>query len=249
MKVRQVVFLCILCLFIGSISTIFVAKQYTINTSDEIKSIIYSQLNSNIRFIDVLYDRIMNIDTNLYGVAAVEECNNIFYFYRTYQAVREDILKNKKTNTISYRQFFKYIENRICILQSDSCLLNVIKSVKKGNLSKEEKLFRIDIIMNQILHEYLLYNHTHAIPAYGKVINYANKDTVKIGEIYQSKIFFEAFGFGNNLVIMENGDTLKDYIFKEKPLKIGDNHRKGYYTLFTENGFAVYEVNINYYVK
>jgi hypothetical protein len=260
MKTKQIAFLCVLCvscLFIGIISTIIIFKRHAINTSNEIKNIVYNQLNSNTRFIDILSDRIIGIDTN---TSYVKEYNNVLYFYSIYQPLREDVFNNK-INTIYYEKLVEFIEYRVEILKSDSSLLNIIKTLWNDNLSTEERLFRLDIVANQICQEYLLYIHTHAIPIYGKIINYAKKDTVNFGEIYQSEILFGAFGFGNNLVVMgdndtlkdyismENGDTLKDYIFKEKALKLGHNHRSGYYTFFTENGFAVYEVDINYFVK
>jgi hypothetical protein len=252
MKIKNVLFLCILCLFIGSICTFLVRKEQKIDITSEVKATMYSQFNDNIQFTKLLYESVMNIDTSIYGKTYLErECNEMHHFLEIYETVRNNVSNNQKRNS-DYDELLNLIESYVRINESDSFLLNISKVIENKYISIEDKSFSLDIVINHILHKYLSKIHVHAIPAtFGKIINYAIRDTVKLGEIYQSKIFFNTFGYGHFMVMdsLKSNDTLNDCVFKERATKLGHNHRIGYYTCVTENASIIYKVDIDYYVK
>lgn len=82
------------------------------------------------------------------------------------------------------------------------------------------------------------------------MINYAKRDTVNLGEIYQSQILFNAIDIKGNIIVFENGDTIRYGNFEEKAMKKGHNKKRGYMQISHNNGGTLfYEVNIDYFVK
>ena len=130
-------------------------------------------------------------------------------------------------------------------------LMSIIKLLNSPNYGSWEKQYVLLLIKNYYLQECISQFDEGSTPlAYGRVFNYAERDTVNLGEIYRSQILFNTIDAMGNVVIFDNGDTLKYGNFEEKAIKKGHNNRKGYMEIFNgEGGSAIYEVNINYYVK
>lgn len=130
-------------------------------------------------------------------------------------------------------------------------LLSIIKLLNSSNYEIQEKQYLLLLIKNYYLQECIEHFYNHSSPLIGgEVINYAKRDTVNLGEIYQSQILFNAIDIKGNIVVFENGDTIRYGNFEEKAVKKGHNQRKGYMQIsFGESITSFYEVNIDYYVK
>jgi hypothetical protein len=246
MKIKQIVLLCILCLFVGGIGGIYIAKNKYYVKQETVQYFVNSEIKKNLIFLDILQEKMTKIDTNLFHSTPLFNYNKLVFISKLYQNMKINILKNEKIDN-ECELLYKFIEEQI-VLEPDKIFFDVIKEVKNRNKSIEARMLNLEIIINYLLNDYLQALHVHSIPAIGEVFNYTDKDTIGFGDIYYSKISFEPIGFGN-YVIMDNGDTLKDCIFEEKALKLGNNHHKGYYYCIAENGAVLYEFDINYYVK
>lgn len=130
-------------------------------------------------------------------------------------------------------------------------LLSMIKLLNSSNYEIQEKKYLLLLIKNYYLQECIEHFYNQSSPLMGgEVINYAKRDTVNLGEIYQSQILFNAIDIKGNIVVFENGDTIRYGNFEEKAIKRGHNKRKGYMQIsFGESITSFYEVNIDYFVK
>lgn len=129
-------------------------------------------------------------------------------------------------------------------------LMSMIKLLNNPNYSPWEKQYILLLIKNYYLQRYISQFDESSIPlAYGQVMNYAESDTVNLGDVYQSQILFNVIDATGNLVVFENGDTIRYGKFEEKATKKGHNHKKGYMEISRRGGSITYEVNIDYYVK
>lgn len=135
-------------------------------------------------------------------------------------------------------------------LYINKSLMSIIKSLNSPNYSSWEKQYVLLLIKNHLLQK-CISQFDESIPlAYGQVINYAERDTVNFGEIYQSQILFNAIDATGNIIVFENGDTLKYGNFEEKAMKRGPNKKRGYMQISHNNGGTIfYEVKIDYFVK
>ena len=125
----------------------------------------------------------------------------------------------------------------------------MIELLNSSNYDSREKKYILLLIKNHCL-QGCISQFDNSIPlAYGRVVNYAERDTVNLGETYRSQVRFEAIDVAGNIVVFENGDTLKYGNFEEKAIKRGHNHRKGQMEIAGRGRSIIYEVNIDYYVK
>ena len=132
----------------------------------------------------------------------------------------------------------------------DEELMSMIKLLSSPNCDSWEKQYVLLLIKNCFLQQCISRFHNNSLPlAYGQIINYAKNDTVKFGEVYQSQILFNAMGVRGNVIILENGDTIKYGAFEEKAIKRGNNSKKGYMQIPYVGANYYYEVNIDYFVK
>lgn len=161
------------------------------------------------------------------------------------EELEKEIEQNKDINV---KKIIDFSENNYFYI--DEKLMSMIKLLENPNYGKQEKQYILLLIKNYYLQECISLFNDGSIPlAYGRVINYAERDTVNFGEIYQSQILFNAIDATGNIIIFENGDTIRYGKFEEKATKRGHNNKKGYMEISHREGTLIYEVNIDYYVK
>ena len=158
--------------------------------------------------------------------------------------LEKEIEQNIDIDTKGIIDFLKdnyfYDNNRLTLM---------IELLNNSNYDSREKKYILLLIKNHYLQE-CISRFDNSIPlAYGRVVNYAERDTVTFGETYRSQIRYEAIDVAGNIVIFENGDTLKYGNFEEQAIKRGHNHRKGQMEITGKERSVIYEVNIDYYVR
>jgi hypothetical protein len=159
--------------------------------------------------------------------------------------LEKEIAQNRNVDASKITGFSK--DNHFYMNES---LLSMIELLNNPSYKKHEKQYVLLLIKNYYLQKYILQFDESSIPlAYGQAINYAEQDTVNFGEIYHSQILFNALDAAGNIVVFENGDTVKYGKFEEKALKKGDNHKKGYMKILRRGGWLTYEFDIDYFVK
>lgn len=221
----------------------------------------YKPYNPDNRFIELLVA--LESDNNQYKIRSIEDLineanpnikgNNRYYeSYNTILSI-ENTIQSLKTIINSGRSLN---ENEIMDFISaldiqDTDLREIIFSVFKSKSTQTEKLLYLNFIQNILLEEEILNFNSRLSPfSYGNVINIAAKDTVSYGETYTSSIIFNVEDVRGNMIIMDNGDTIRGGKFEEKVTQFGHNTKKGYLRLLVgDYTTLVYEVNIDYYVK
>ena len=160
------------------------------------------------------------------------------------EELEEEIDKGINVNT---KKIIDFSEDNFFHIHEE--LMSMIKLLNNSHYGSWEKRYVLLLIKNYYLQECISQFDESSPLAYGRVINYAKRDTVNFGEIYQSQILFNAIDATGNIIIFENGDTIKYGKFEEKATKRGHNHKRGYMEISRRGGTVNYEVNIDYFVK
>ena len=138
-------------------------------------------------------------------------------------------------------------ENGIHIGENMRKLIGIMNSPK---YSLAEKRHTLSLIKIFCLQESINMFGDNATPlSYAKIINYSEKDTVKLGDTYRSQIIFSPMDVAGNVIILDNGDTIKYGFFEEKAMKKGWNHHMGKMEILNYSGSAFFNVDIDYFVK
>jgi len=158
--------------------------------------------------------------------------------------LEKEIDQNRDIDTKEIIDFLK--DNRFYV---NDVLTSMIELLNSSNYDSREKKYILLLIKNHFLQKCISRFDKSTPLAYGRVVNYAERDTVNLGETYRSQVRFEAIDVAGNIVVFENGDTLKYGNFEEKAIKRGHNHRKGQMKITGREESVLYDVNIDYYVR
>jgi len=185
-----------------------------------------------------------------------DENNYTNYFFKTYDValtilgLTKELQKEIEQNitNVNTKKIIDFSENQGFYV--DEKLMSMISLLSSSNYDSQEKQYILLLIKNHFLQKCISHFYSHSLPlAYGQIINYAKRDTVNFGEVYQSQILFNAMDVRGNIITLENGDTIKYGKFEEKAIKRGHNNKKGYMQISYGSKTDFYEVNIDYYVR
>lgn len=126
------------------------------------------------------------------------------------------------------------------------------KEIDVRKLTTEEAKLFINLCDNFILKKYLLKYRNHYLISIssGKPLFVNKKNTLKIGEVFETKIYFETRDLANGFTIeLENGNRFKDSIYKEIAAKRGLNIRKGKLYYLTSKGLLGFPFEFSFYVE
>ena len=137
--------------------------------------------------------------------------------------------------------------NGILIGENMRILIGILNSTK---YSLAEKRHTLSLIKIFCLQESINMFGNNATPlSYAKIINYPEKDTVRLGDTYRSQILFSPMDVAGNIIVLDNGDTIKYGFFEEKATKKGWNHHVGKMEILNYSGCSFFDVDIDYFVK
>ena len=120
---------------------------------------------------------------------------------------------------------------------------------KKSTILKN-KIY-INFYYNVILRRlFELYKTDSLIFVAGECVFHSKYDTVKVGDMYSTQIYFKVKDIQNTYRLeFENGDTFLGDIYTEKAIKTGVNKRKGNLIYFSGESEFHFPFEFSFYVK
>lgn len=181
--------------------------------------------NESIR-IDI-YQRINSL--NRYGGDTNSE---IYNFLLKMDSIEKYFKKLHNSNNTINQYTFDYIYS---IIQGDipfSSMYEIAKEVNIEQLSTEEATLYLNLLNNILLRRYFMkYNENYSVGfSRGRCLFVPKNDTVKIGNVYENKIYIEIRDLAKSFTLeFEDGNIYKDSdnIYREVATKKGLNVRRG----------------------
>jgi hypothetical protein len=251
---NRVLLLRSICSLLLFIVVVLLWKTFTMKTDHSLdKSIQQILKNDNKSYLlssERIGELLQDVDSTEYTMDFFIERNEINQIIHISQAIQKEIMNS--SDNIDVTDLKNYIKNET-IDKDEAALFDVfINQLTSKKYDSDEKSFALLVIENYFLKEKLFdYFQWKTIPIQGgQVLNLAQKDTVKYGEFYSSKIIFHVKDLKDNIIVFNNGDTIRNGEFKEHALIKGWNKKSGYLQIHRNEGVvSFYKVNVEYYVK
>jgi len=126
------------------------------------------------------------------------------------------------------------------------------KEVDINKLTLEEAKLYINVCRNIIIKKYLAkYNDIYSLTiSKGRCLFVSKKDTIKLGDTYETKIYYEVRDLAKIFTIkLDNGVFIKDTIYREIATKKGLNIRKGELYLLNNRKRLLLPFEFSFYVE
>ena len=235
--------------FLGMFVCVFFFKSQGKKYEDNEKLVLnlLKKQNDNLSWLAgryLKYSTEQAADTTMYQIMFLKDMNSVSNYFNT-------ILSTKKYDLFSIDTVKLLLENSIRL----NNLSEEIKQISFQNNTPIEKELYLNLYYNIILNNCFEVYHSNCSFTVGNMdcVFVPKKDTVKMGDYYEARIYFAIKDITHTYRIADTADYSKIIfegdVYREKAITKGLNTRKGLLPFFNNDATLCLPVEFSFYVE